>query len=155
MISFRSTQEWPYHISAGGVVLNNKNEVLLLKRHLEPGGDPGGYHLPKGTLEAEETLEHCALREIQEESGWLTELVGYLGAINRSFVHKLDGQHIDKTTHYFLAKSLQKTQDHDNEHDEVVWLPIAEALELLHNMPKSEDNIILRALAYKKLHETK
>lgn len=47
---YRATEDWPYHISSGGVVYtinNNKLEVALLARKEK---ESKTYHLSKGTL---------------------------------------------------------------------------------------------------------
>lgn len=48
--------------AAGGLVLNEKEEVLLIHRR-------GKWDLPKGKLEKGEKLEDCAVREVEEETG--------------------------------------------------------------------------------------
>ena len=49
-------------IAAGGLVTNENNELLMIFRR-------GKWDLPKGKLDKGETLEKCALREVQEETG--------------------------------------------------------------------------------------
>ena len=48
--------------AAGGLVINDKEEILLIFRR-------GKWDLPKGKLDKGETLEQCAIREVQEETG--------------------------------------------------------------------------------------
>jgi len=48
--------------AAGGLVINDKEEILLIFRR-------GKWDLPKGKLDKGETLEQCAVREVQEETG--------------------------------------------------------------------------------------
>jgi len=48
--------------AAGGLVLNPAGEILMIFRR-------GKWDLPKGKLDPGETLEHCALREVNEETG--------------------------------------------------------------------------------------
>jgi len=48
--------------AAGGLVLNEKKELLFIFRR-------GKWDLPKGKLDKGETLEQCALREVGEETG--------------------------------------------------------------------------------------
>lgn len=48
--------------AAGGLVRNGKDELLLIFRR-------GKWDLPKGKLDKGETLEQCALREVEEETG--------------------------------------------------------------------------------------
>lgn len=48
--------------AGGGIVINEKNEVLLIFRR-------GKWDLPKGKLDPGETIENCAIREVMEETG--------------------------------------------------------------------------------------
>ena len=48
--------------AAGGIVLNEKDEVLLIHRR-------GHWDLPKGKFEKGESKKECALREVEEETG--------------------------------------------------------------------------------------
>lgn len=48
--------------AAGGLVKNDENEALLIFRR-------GKWDLPKGKLDKGETLEECAVREVEEETG--------------------------------------------------------------------------------------
>ena len=145
MINYRSRPDWPAHISAGCVVINSDNQVLLLGRTIEPDGRPGGYHLPKGTLEQDETLKQTAERETEEEAGWRVEAYFYLDAISSEFTN-YDGTDCRKTIHYFLAQPLVDCGIFDDEHDSRRFVPAEEAVKLLAMMPKREDGIVLKAL---------
>ncbi len=48
--------------AAGGLVQNEKKEILLIFRR-------GKWDLPKGKLDKGEKLEECAIREVEEETG--------------------------------------------------------------------------------------
>src|ERR1700704_2258892 len=48
--------------AAGGLVINEKNEILMIFRR-------GSWDLPKGKLDNGEKLEECAIREVKEETG--------------------------------------------------------------------------------------
>lgn len=48
--------------AAGGVVFNRLKEILLIKRM-------GKWDLPKGKIDAGESIEEAALREVEEECG--------------------------------------------------------------------------------------
>jgi 8-oxo-dGTP pyrophosphatase MutT (NUDIX family) len=49
-------------IAAGGLVTNEKNDLLMIFRK-------GFWDLPKGKLDIGESIEACAIREVQEETG--------------------------------------------------------------------------------------
>ena len=55
------------HITVGSIVVNEKQEVLLIKRaiNLLRGGK---YSIPGGFLDRDENLEEGALRELKEET---------------------------------------------------------------------------------------
>ncbi|MAZ27538.1 MAG: NUDIX hydrolase [Cytophagaceae bacterium] len=52
----------PVVIAGGGLVRNEKGEILFIKRN-------GKWDLPKGKLEKRETIKECAVREVMEETG--------------------------------------------------------------------------------------
>lgn len=89
--------------SAGGVVftLGSVPRVLLL-RH-----ESGKWMLPKGTIEAGETPQEVALREVREETGLSNvRLVSDLGVERYFFFWRSEDTYYDKTVHYFLLEFL-------------------------------------------------
>jgi 8-oxo-dGTP diphosphatase len=63
-------------VTADGIVTRN-HEIALIRRGKEPFRD--SYALPGGFLNYGETLEHCVVREVQEETGLKTEIVDLVG----------------------------------------------------------------------------
>jgi 8-oxo-dGTP diphosphatase len=63
-------------VTADGIVIRNQ-EIALVRRGKEPFKD--AYALPGGFLEYGETLEHCVVREVHEETGLKTEVVDLVG----------------------------------------------------------------------------
>lgn len=126
---YRATKESPYHITSGGVVYmvdgNYEIKILLLYRVLSNGRK--SYHLPKGTLHHNETLEKCAARETEEESGSLVHVGNYLGSVNSVFIHPQSGLETDKVSHYFALRHTATVRPHDNEHDGREWLSLEKA----------------------------
>ena len=49
-------------LAAGGLVRNDAADILMILRK-------GKWDVPKGKLDKGEKLEHCAVREVQEETG--------------------------------------------------------------------------------------
>lgn len=90
----------------------------------------GTWTLPKGTPEAGETTEQTAIREVGEETGLTVRILAPFDSIAYTFVQR--GTRIHKTVHYFLmAPTGGDLANHDHEFDEVRWIPLAEAPEIL------------------------
>jgi len=62
---------------AAGVILPRRGDVLLVRRRFAPRA--GAWCLPAGFLEYGETPEHCARRELLEETGVKARLTGLFG----------------------------------------------------------------------------
>jgi len=82
--------------AAGGLVLNEKGEILVIKRR-------GKWDLPKGKAEAGESPEQTALREVEEECG-LTGLILQRFLISTYHVYKLNKDLMLKRTDWFEMK---------------------------------------------------
>lgn len=81
------------------------------------------WSLPKGHIEAGETRETAAIREVREETGIVGRVVASLGAIDYWFV--AERRRIHKTVHHFLLVAEGgQLSDADIEVTEVAWVPI-------------------------------
>ncbi|MFK8059006.1 MAG: NUDIX hydrolase [Polaribacter sp.] len=82
--------------AAGGLVLNQKKEVLFIYRN-------NIWDLPKGWIEKGETIETAAIREVEEECGIFNlKLIQPLVTTYHIYEHK--GINL-KETHWFLMTS--------------------------------------------------
>ncbi len=90
--------------SAGGVVFRRTPagpQILLLQHQ------GGKWMLPKGTIEAGETPEAVARREVQEEARLSNlRVVGDLGQERYFFFWRSEDTYYDKTVHYYLMEFL-------------------------------------------------
>ncbi len=68
--------------TAVALCVNSKNEILLIKRGIEPG--IGSWALPSGFIEMYEQTDEAALRELYEETGIKGKVVTLLGAFTRT-----------------------------------------------------------------------
>ncbi|WP_189209031.1 MULTISPECIES: NUDIX hydrolase [Actinokineospora] len=111
--------------SAGGMVLDADRDRVALIGRLDRRGRLL-WSLPKGHIEAGETPEQTAVREIAEETGIDGEVVRPLGTIDYWFI--ADGRkRVHKTVHHFLllARSYELS-DEDVEVSEVAWVDLAD-----------------------------
>jgi ADP-ribose pyrophosphatase YjhB (NUDIX family) len=83
------------------------------------------WSLPKGHIEAGETAEQAAVREVEEETGIIGRVVAPLGTIDFWFV--AEDRRVHKTVHHFLLSALGgELSDEDVEVAEVAWVPLGE-----------------------------
>ena len=112
--------------SAGGFVLQTRGgrpHAALIARHDRRGRLV--WSLPKGHLEAGETPEQAAVREVQEETGIRGRVVAPLGTIDFWFV--AEQRRVHKTVHHFLlVADGGELSDADIEVVEVAWVPLDE-----------------------------
>ncbi len=117
-----------YEVSAGGLVLRRNGatlDALLIGR-----GNPRVWSLPKGHVEARETHEQAALREVREETGCWAEILIKLSDISYWFY--LNRTKHKKSVHFYLMRYLSgDTANHDHEVDEARWFEIKAAKKAL------------------------
>ncbi len=83
------------------------------------------WSLPKGHVEAGETVEEAAVREVEEETGIRGEVLGHLGTIDFWFV--AEQRRIHKTVHHYLLEARGgELSDDDVEVVEVAWVALDE-----------------------------
>jgi 8-oxo-dGTP pyrophosphatase MutT (NUDIX family) len=88
------------------------------------------WSLPKGHVEAGETTEDAAVREVMEETGITGRVVAPLGTIDFWFV--AEGRRIHKTVHHFLLLAQGgELSDEDVEVEQVEWVPLDQLSERL------------------------
>lgn len=79
--------------AAGGVVYNQKKELLMIFRN-------GKWDLPKGKLETGESIEECAIREVQEECG--VNNLQIISKLSDTYhTYELNGKMVLKHTFWF------------------------------------------------------
>ncbi len=86
-------------IAAGGLVFNEKEELLMIYRRDK-------WDLPKGKLDEGETLEFCAVREVQEETGLQqVKRERFIGTTFHEYFDTYVHADVIKESHWYLMKT--------------------------------------------------
>ena len=111
--------------SAGGIVFNNKGQVLLTQHSQNKS-----WGFPKGLIDPGQTSKEAAVREVKEEGGVEAEIVNKVGY--SKYVYTWDGEKIFKVVTMFLMKYISgDPKDHDFEVMDSGWFTPEEALKKL------------------------
>jgi 8-oxo-dGTP pyrophosphatase MutT (NUDIX family) len=148
-------------ISAGGVVLRGRETaagggpsvpvgaadaevvVIVPTRRAPDGGRV--LALPKGHVDPGENALQAAEREVREETGIATELIGELGEVR--YWYRRSGRTIPKSVSFFLfSYAGGDTADHDDEVEEARWIGLSEAEATLTH--PGEREMVQRARAH-------
>lgn len=121
--------------AAGGVVGRSRRpglvEVAVIHRRAS-----GDWTLPKGRLNAGETPDQAALREVKEETGLRCQLLRALGCTDY-----LDARGRRKVACYWLMRRLNGRFRPSDEVDDLRWLSFGRAAALLSS---ERDRAVLR-----------
>ena len=116
--------------AGGGLVLNEKNEILFIYRRQK-------WDLPKGKLDIGENIEECAIREVMEETGIKKLTIGNLLVIT-THTYEEKGISVQKETHWFLMNAT--TLDNpilspqlEEDIEKIEWVPFDKIEEYLAN----------------------
>ncbi len=112
--------------SAGGLVTRRRlGRVQILMVEVRNLQGEIRWTFPKGHLEGGETNEEAALREVEEETGWLCAIApaGARRVFEKvAYVFERDGAPIRKEVIWFLMEPVRKTGESDpDEIRKVKW----------------------------------
>lgn len=156
-------------ISAGGVVIRNRNETWWMAV-IEPAGNPSRttgqsrpvkrpkavLALPKGLVDPGEKAGETALREVHEETGITAELVTKLADIKYVYTRAWgDGQRVFKIVSFYLMRYVSGrinkiTPEMRIEVARAHWIQLQDAPRLLAYT--GEKQMAQRALEYVQAH---
>jgi 8-oxo-dGTP pyrophosphatase MutT (NUDIX family) len=145
MAAARSPVKTETQVSAGGAVLRksaNGFEVALISV-----GSPPRWQLPKGLVDAGESAEQAAVREVREEAGIVATPAQLIEKVEYWYQAARGSQRIryHKFVNFFLMwYESGDVAHHDNEVNEARWFDASHAIEALAF--RSERNIVEHAL---------
>ena len=123
-------------IAAGGLVTNPKGEILWIYRR-------GFWDLPKGKLDDGETIQTCAVREVQEETGIVgVQLHEMLCFTNHKYFDKYLNEEVIKRTYWFhmsIPNAQNGIPQTSEDIEKIEWHALNTARHCLDN---TYDNII-------------
>ena len=135
-------------LAAGGLVYTKKDMDLLLIHRL------GHWDLPKGKLDEGETLEECAIREINEETG-ASKLTLEKPLHVTYHTYQQEGRKILKESHWYLVRAAEKTPLTPQTNENIaqcIWVPISEIQPYLDGSYASVADVLKKGLEM--LHTT-
>ncbi len=109
------------YVKAAGGIVHEQDKILLIKRQ-------GMYDLPKGHLEAGETLEECAVREVKEECG-LEDVEITVPFMNTLHIYYRNEAWFLKKTYWFrmsCPSNCTLCPQTEEDIEEVFWFPVSE-----------------------------
>jgi ADP-ribose pyrophosphatase YjhB (NUDIX family) len=125
----------PIEKAGGGLVYNDKNEVLFIFRN-------GKWDLPKGGIEKNEKLKQTAIREVEEETG-IDNLIIVEKLEKTYHIFKRNGRYKLKITSWYKMKTTCKKTPKPQENEGIEcakWIRQEDIHKLLNN---SYENIKL------------
>jgi ADP-ribose pyrophosphatase YjhB (NUDIX family) len=105
------------HVTVGAIAVNDKNEVLLVKRSQDVIG-AGKYAVPGGFLDRGEDTKRGTLRELKEETGFDGEIISLLKINDNPNRRKEDRQNVD---FLYVVRIIGSGGKLDQETDKIEW----------------------------------
>ena len=119
------------HNEVGIFIINDKKEILLQKRSANKRFNPNKWGLCAGHVDAYETLEEAALREIKEEVGLDVSIEELIPYGEKEVTIKDSNSHI---TYFYYVKCNKKEDEfiiQEEELSEVKWFNIDEIIMMI------------------------
>ena len=117
-------------VATGGLIKNEKNEILLVKNPRK------GWEFPGGIVEQGETVPQGLIREIKEESGVDVEIINIIGIYSNTKKKKgYNGvEEIPTIVNIdFICKYISGDLTKSDESSEVKWFSKEEALKIVNS----------------------
>ena len=110
--------EKPYGLTVRGIIKNDSDEILIVKRHPKSRTDPEMWELPGGKVEKGEFFIDALVREIKEETDLDSKVGEFAEAIQHDYMHKKTVQII------MYLKDIEGEVKISDEHIDWMWADI-------------------------------
>jgi 8-oxo-dGTP diphosphatase len=113
--------------AAAVALFDSRGNILLLRRK-----DNDKWTMPGGTLDFGESLTHCAIREVREETGLQIRITGLIGTYTdpHILIAYSDGEVRQEFTFVYAAEIESGVLKIDDESKETAWVPLSSAVEV-------------------------
>jgi len=122
-------------------IVDSQNRILMIKRR-----DSGKWTMPGGTMELDESLESCLLREVHEETGLDVEIETVIGTYTdpATLIAYSDGEVRREFSILFLCRPKNDALSHDDESTEARWIDLKDigALPLATSQKRRLEDVI-------------
>ena len=131
------------HPGAVGIIAVQEDEIVLIKQYRYATGK-FLLEIPAGTLEEDEDPFQCAVRELQEETGYAAS------AWNRLYQCYMVPGYSDEILYFYLAEQLTKVDasPEDDEDITVLRYSVNEILEKIESNEIEDAKTIIGVLRY-------
>lgn len=114
----------PYGLTMRGIIKNDNDEILVLRRHPKSRTNPHKWELPGGKVDPGEFFDNALIREIKEETSLDGKIGDFCEAVQDDYVHKRTVQII------MYLKDLKGEVKISDEHDDWMWASLDKIKEL-------------------------
>ena len=124
-----------YGLTVRGVIKNNNDEILILKRHPASRSDPEKWELPGGKVEPGEFFDDALVREIKEETNLDAKVGDFCEAVQKDSIHKRTVQLI------MYLDDVKGDVEISDEHTDWMWASLEKikTLEISVSLEKTLD----------------
>jgi mutator protein MutT len=116
------------HQYSAGIIIYKKENNTILYLLLQYGA--GHWDFPKGKIEAGETKQEAALRELKEETN-LTAQIDNAFEETIQYIFMYNHEKTTKTVYFFTGQALTTDVKLSHEHTDYAWLSYQNSLEQL------------------------
>ena len=114
----------PYGLTMRGIIKNDNDEILVLRRHPKSRPNPHKWELPGGKVDPGEFFDEALIREIKEETSLDGKIGDFCEAVQDDYAHKRTVQII------MYLKDLKGEVKISDEHDDWMWASLDKIKEL-------------------------